>query len=150
MKVKRSFKIILDVIMLLASITLFSKHFISMNYHEIAGLVLIGLVIVHIAINIKTIVALTKKFMKVPLSIKVGLVIDILLIISYGFIGISGLLISKTLLTNISSTNMIFKMLHMFVSALSIILLGIHMGLHFCRKEMPFKITIIVSVVVFI
>ena len=95
MKMKRNFKIILDIIMLLASITLYSKQFISMNYHEIAGLVLIGLVIVHIVINIKTILAMTKKFMKVPLAIKVGLIVDILLIICFGWLGVSGIFISK-------------------------------------------------------
>ena len=150
MKVKRNIKIILDVIMLIASLTLFSKQFISMNYHEIAGLVLVGLVIVHIVINTKTIVAMTKKFMKVPLSIKVGLVVDILLIICYGLIGVSGIFISKTILTSISSTNMIFKMMHMFISALSVILLGIHMGLHFCRKEMQLKKAIVASVIIFV
>lgn len=149
MKMKRNFKIILDVIMLLASITLYSKQFISMKYHEIAGLVLIGLVIVHIVINIKTIIAMTKKFIKVPLSIKIGLIVDIFLIICFGWLGVSGILISKTILTSISSTSMIFKMTHMFFGALSVILLGIHIGLHICRKPMPIKIAVIASIIIF-
>ena len=149
MMMKRNFKIILDVIMLLASITLYSKHFISMDYHEIAGLILIGLVIVHIVINIKTIMAMTKKFMKVPLSIKIGLIVDILLIICFGWLGVSGIFISKTILTSISSTSMIFKMTHMFFGALSVVLLGIHIGLHICRKPMPMKIAVIASIIIF-
>lgn len=145
---KRKFKIILDIIMLLMTLTLFNKQFISMKYHEIAGLVLIAVVIVHIIVNIKTITAMCKKFIKVPLAIKIGLIVDILLFVCFVWIGISGILISHTILTGISSGNMIFKLLHMFIGGISVILLGLHIGLHICRKPMPSVVAIIISLVV--
>ena len=69
---KKKYKIILDVLMLLLTLTLFSKQLISMNYHEVAGLLLIGIIVLHICVNIKTVVAMSKKFIKVPLHIKCG------------------------------------------------------------------------------
>lgn len=145
---KRKFKIILDIIMLLMTLTLFNKQFISMEYHEIAGLVLIAIVIVHIIVNIKTITAICKKFIKVPLAIKIGLIVDILLFICFVWIGISGILISHTILTGISSGNMIFKLSHMFIGGISVILLGVHIGLHICRKPIPSAAAIIISLII--
>lgn len=60
-------KMILDIIMLLITLTLFSKQFFGMMYHEVAGLVLIGAIIVHIVVNIKTALAMVKKFAKIRL-----------------------------------------------------------------------------------
>lgn len=141
-------KIVLDVIMLIMMLTLFDKQFISMAYHEIAGLILLALIIVHIALNIKTAAAMCKKFLRVPPAIKVGLVVDILLLVCFVLLGVSGVLISHTVLTGISSDNVIFKQLHMFAGGLSVILLGVHIGLHICRKPMPAAAAIVLSVVV--
>ncbi|MGN0178733.1 MAG: DUF4405 domain-containing protein [Monoglobaceae bacterium] len=145
---KRRFKIILDIVMFLAALTLFSKQFISMEYHEIAGLVLTGLFIIHIAVNFKTMVGMAKKFIRIPTALKVGLIVDILLVVCFAIVAVSGILISHTILTSISSGNTVFKMLHMFSGGLSVILLGIHIGLHICRKPIPTAAAIIASVLV--
>ena len=145
---KQRFKLALDVIMLLMMLTFFNKQLISMQYHEIAGLVCIALVVIHIGINLKTVTAMCKKFMKVPLAIKTGLIVDILLLLCFICIGVSGVLISHTILTGISSTNMIFKMLHMFAGGLSVILLGVHIGLHICRRPLPVPAAAIASAII--
>lgn len=145
---KRQFKIILDVIMLLMALTLFSKQFISMQYHEIAGLVLIAIIIVHIAVNIKIALAMGKNFARIPAAVKAGLIVDILLLICFAWLGISGVLCSHTIFAAIASENTIFKLSHMFVGAISVILLGVHIGLHICRKPMPVIAAVIVSAVV--
>lgn len=145
----KKLKLILDIILLLMMITFFNKNLISMQYHEIAGLIMIGLVIVHIAINTKMITAMCKNFIRIPLAIKAGVITDILLLLCFLWIGLSGVFISHTILTFISSTNVIFKLGHMFAGGLSVILLGIHIGLHICRKPMPVILAIIVSAVVF-
>ncbi|MGN0108372.1 MAG: DUF4405 domain-containing protein [Hominilimicola sp.] len=145
---KRKFKIILDVIMLLMTLTLFSKQLISMQYHEIAGLVLIAVIIIHIAVNVKIALAMCKNFIKIPVSVKTGLIVDILLLICFGWIGISGVLCSHTILTGISSDNTIFKLTHMFAGGASVILLGVHIGLHICRKPMSVIAAVVLSVVV--
>lgn len=146
---QRRLKIILDIILFLMSLTIFSKQLISMRYHEIAGLLMIVLIILHIALNIKTVKGMCKKFIKVPVTVKAGLITDILLLVCFALIGISGILISHTILTEISSDNMFFKLSHMFAGGLSVILLGIHIGLHICRKSLPIIAAIAVSVTVF-
>lgn len=145
---KRKFKILLDIIMLLMMLTLFSKQFISMKYHEIAGLVLIAVIIIHIVVNIKTVTAMCKKFIKIPLAVKAGLIIDILLLLCFTALAISGVLISHTILTWISSDNVFFKMMHMFAGGVSVILLGIHIGLHICYKKIPVIAGVILSVLI--
>ncbi len=145
---KKHFRIILDVLMLLLTLTLFSKQLISMQYHEIAGLILIALIIVHIVINIRTAKAMCKNFKKVPAAVKSGLVVDILLLFCFGLLGISGILISHTIFIGIASDNLFFKQSHMFSGGLSVILLGVHIGLHICRKPLPVIPAIIVSAAV--
>ncbi len=144
---KRKFKIALDVIMLLMMLTLFSKRLISMQYHEIAGLVLIAVVIVHIAVNIGIARAMCRSFMKIPAALKAGLITDILLLLCFALLGVSGVLISHTILTGISSDNMFFKLSHMFAGGLSVILLGVHIGLHICRKPLPAAAAVVLSVI---
>lgn len=146
---KRRLKIALDILMLLTTVTLFSKNLISMKYHEVAGLILIAAVIVHIALNIKTITAMCRNFIKVPAAVKAGLIVDIFLILCFALLGISGILISHTILTGISSDNVFFKLSHMFAGGLSVILLGVHIGLHICRKPMPVLVSVIISAIVF-
>lgn len=134
--------------MFLMIITFFQKNLICLQYHEIAGLVLIACVMLHIAINIKIISAMCKNFIKIPLETKVGVIIDVLLLICFAWIGISGVFISRTILTEISSSNVIFKLGHLFAGGLSVILLGIHIGLHVCRKPLPTIAAILISITV--
>lgn len=146
---KQKFKMILDIIMFLMMLTLFSKQLIGMQYHEVAGLILIALIIIHIAVNIRTAADMCKKFIKIPGAIKTGLVVDILLLFCFALLGISGILISHTILTQIASDHSFFKMSHMFAGGLSVILLGVHIGLHICRRPMPAAAAAILSVIVF-
>lgn len=147
-KTKHRFKIALDIIMLLLVITFFDKSLISLAYHEIAGLILIGLFLVHIIINIKTISVLCKRFEIIPTEIKIGMIVDILLIACFVWIAVSGILISRTILTSISSDQLIFKVGHMFAGGVSIILLGIHIGLHLGYRKFPVIVSVLLTFVV--
>lgn len=74
---------------------------------------------------------------------------DILLLLTFIWLGISGILISKTILTSISASSAAVKIYHMFVGGISVILLGIHIGLHICRKEMKTGIAVALTIFVF-
>ena len=65
--------------------------------------------------------------------------------LTFVWMGISGVLISKTILTSISTTNGLMKLYHMCMGGLSVILLGIHIGLHICRKEMRTKVAVVLT-----
>lgn len=145
---KRRFKVILDIVMLLTVLTLFSKQLFGMQYHEIAGIILLVLMIVHIAVNLKIASAMGKSFARLPAAVKIGFIADILLILCFIAIGVSGILISHTILTSISSDNVLFKQIHMFVGGLSVILLGVHLGLHICRRPLPCVAAAAASVIV--
>ena len=145
---KQRKKLLLDLILLAVLLTLYHKRLISMQYHEVAGLLFILLVLVHVSINGKTIIAMCQKFGKMPLPVKIGVITDLLLILCFVWLGISGVLISHTILTGISSSNMFFKLSHLFAGGLSVLLIGIHIGLHVYRKQWPVAAAAVLSAVI--
>lgn len=146
MRRTKNFKLILDVILTIAMLTLFSKNFFGIHYHEVAGLAVVLLILVHILINVKTIKGMCRNFKRVPMNIKMCLIVDVLLLFTFIWMGISGILISKTILTEISTTNVFVKLYHMSLGGWSVILLGIHIGLHLCRKERKKSFAIVFTV----
>ncbi len=96
------------------------------------GLFLIGLFIIHNIINwswIKNIsLRLTDKML--PIRSEICWMINFLLFVSFILIVISGIMISKTVFINIKGDIILWKSIHYFASALAIILIGIHIGLH--------------------
>lgn len=145
---KQRKRVILDLVLLVVLLTLYSKRLISIQYHEVAGLLFILLVLVHIGINGKTIAAMCRKFGKMPFPVKAGVLTDVLLILCFVWLGVSGVLISHTILTGISSSNVFFKMSHMFAGGLSVVLIGIHIGLHIYRKQWPVAAAAVLSAVI--
>lgn len=145
---KRKIKLILDVLLLCILVTLFNKRLISMRYHEVAGLSLCVLAAVHIAINSKIVTGMILKFKKMPVQVKAGAITDILLILCFLWIGISGILISHTLLTGISYPTMFMKTSHIYAGALSVLLIGVHIGLHIYRKKLPVMAAAVLSAVI--
>lgn len=125
-------KIIFDIIISALLVLMFNKNVISLNFHEIGGLILLGCFLIHKLLNWKWIVEVSKKIFSKDLNFKLrfGYIIDILLLLAMVTILISGIFISKVLFTWISSPGGNWKVLHYFVSALSLILVGIHIGLH--------------------
>ncbi len=124
-------RIILDSLLLIALLTLFRKNIISMAYHEIAGLGIIAVFVIHHLINRKWIGTITGKLFSktIKSSTKISWVIDLLMLICWLLIGISGVLISH-IVFHFKIQNMTWKTIHYFCSALIIILTGIHLGLH--------------------
>ena len=140
---KNIIKICLDIIMILLLILMYNKDVISMNFHEISGIIVCGLFIIHKSINYKWIVKITKNFLSKNLSFKTRFeyIIDFLLLISITFIATSGILTSKTILTSIHSNNIFWKTIHPFAAVITLILVGIHMGSHWnFIKKMFLKI----------
>lgn len=139
---------LLDMAMLVVILTLFDKNFINMRYHEIAGLLLIGLMVIHNVVNIKTFLSMGKNFKKIPLRFQIGFVVDLLLMVCFLWIGVSGILCSHTIFNWIASKNVFFKLSHMFAGGLSVFLLGIHIGLHMRIKKASKKLITVMSVLI--
>ncbi len=130
-KIKKSWKLILDALLLLLLVLMYKKMAISMAFHEIGGLALIGLFVIHHLFNGKWIVAVSKRLFakETPAKTKLQYILALLLLVDFLLIGISGALISKVVFSfNIHGGA--WKTIHYFCSALAIVLGGLHLGLH--------------------
>lgn len=126
----RALKLVLDAIMLILLVLMYKKQVISMEFHEIGGLALIGLFVIHHLVNARWIGSATKRlFAKgTPGMVRARYIVDALLLVAFLTIGITGILINKTLFEIHIAGNA--QTLHYFASAMAIILMGVHLGLH--------------------
>lgn len=129
-KQARILKLALDLVMLVLLVLMYKKQVISLAFHEIGGLALIGLFVVHHLVNMRWIGAVTRRLFakETPGLVRARYIVDVLLLIAFLAVGITGVLISKTLFSFHTAGNA--KTLHYFASAVSIILMGVHLGLH--------------------
>ena len=112
---------------------LYNTHAVNLAFHEIAGLFIFGLFVIHCVFNAKWIKSVTKKLFgkKLPARTRFIYILDFLLVVSFLMIILSGIFISKELFPSISVAERgQWKSVHYFFSAISIILAGIHIGLH--------------------
>ena len=129
--IKKSWKLTLDALLLLLLALMYKKMAISMAFHEIGGLALIGLFVIHHLFNGKWIVAVSKRLFakETPVKTKLQYILALLLFVDFLLIGISGALISKVVFRfNIHGGA--WKTIHYFCAALAIVLGGLHLGLH--------------------
>lgn len=139
------YRILLDLILVVGAATLYSYRTISMSYHEIGGLVLFGLFVVHLIFNHKWIKSIFVKLFspKMPLRTRILCVVDILLLLSWAVVIVTGAGISKAIF---SFHHMQWKMFHFFIAAVALILTGIHLGFHvkylgmFFQKLFPIRL----------
>ena len=124
----RNKRLVLDVAMIVVISTLYSKNIISLAYHEIVGLALCLLFLVHIVFNRKWISAVSHDWTNMNARTKMNAVIDILLLVSWVMVMVTGVLISKKIFHFEFSG--IWIRLHFFTGAVALILTGIHLALH--------------------
>ena len=125
-------RISLDVVMAVLLILMYKKAAISMEFHEIGGLVVGGLFLIHNLLNRKWIVGITRRVFGKALAprVRVGYAVDVLLLVSMVLIALTGIMISQTILTGISGNVAVGRRAHYFFSAVALVLVGIHIGLH--------------------
>ena len=131
MKKKSLFKFVLDFGMILVLVLMYNKRSINMTFHELGGLILIGVMLIHVAMNYRWVIGITKKLFSraLPVKTRIGYAINALLLITFLLIGMSGIFISKTLFhLNVGGGQ--WKTIHYTASAIALILIGIHLGLH--------------------
>lgn len=126
-------KLILDFIMYILFVLLMKVSFGGLAFHEIAGLGIGFVFLVHILLNLQWVKKVTLRLFdrKLPGKTRFGYLLNILLLISMTFIIVSGILISKLLFPNLNlGDQRWFRTTHILISYLSLILTGIHIGLH--------------------
>jgi len=102
-----------------------------MSFHEIGGLCVFCMFLIHNILNFNWIKNVTKRLFgkETPSKLKFQWIVNALLFLSFLTIIITGLMIAKTLPFRINGFASA-KQIHYFAAALSIILMGIHLGLH--------------------
>lgn len=127
---KNTIKIILDVILAAVMILMYNAKVLTLSFHEIGGLILIGAFLIHICLSPKWIVSTTKKLFSKSLPARTRLlyIIDFLLLVCAAVIAVSGIMISKVVFRGAEDRAM--QAWHYFAAALALALAGIHIGLH--------------------
>ena len=127
---KRMLKLLLDAVLLVLLVLMYRKQVISLAFHEIGGLALIGLLVIHLLVNAKWIGSVTRKLFSRGTTglVRARYIGDALLFLAFLAVGVSGVLISKVVFSFHVPGN--FRTLHYFASAVAIILMGVHLGLH--------------------
>lgn len=127
-------KLTLDLLMGITFALLYNKMVLGgLAFHEIAGIAIAFAFILHVLLNIQWVKKVTLRLFdrSLPGKTRFGYVLNVLLLISMTFIIASGLLISKVVLPHLRYGNESwFKISHISVSFLTLILIGIHVGLH--------------------
>jgi hypothetical protein len=136
-------KIALDTEMAIVFALLFNKMVLGgIVFHEVAGTAIGAAFIIHMALNWRWVKQVTLKIFSSKLSIKtrIGYIVNVLLLVTMSFTIISGIAISKSLFVNLKFGNTIFfKVAHTSVPYLALILIGIHLGLHWTWVMNMFK-----------
>ena len=129
MNKKNIFKIVLDIVMIALFITFFNKNLISFQFHIKSGMIFGALILVHIIVNRKWVVNITKRIFDKNLKARtrISYIISACLFILVFTILASGILMMKA--DNYDRV-MFWKMLHIGASYLSIAFIGLHVGLY--------------------
>lgn len=126
--------LLIDTAMALVFVLLFDHTILGgMEFHEIAGLAFFAAVLTHLLLNLRWIKTVTLKIFdrKLPGRTRLIYFLNLLLLLCLGFIVFSGIVISKYLFPNLTLGNeMWFKITHTSVSYLSLIIIGVHLGLN--------------------
>jgi len=151
-------KICFDLIMFVLLAAVYCAQPTGIPVHEYIGIGIYIFFIIHLVYNYKWIINVSKKLFdkSVDIRTKFMYAVDFLLLIAFLIIGFSGIMISHVLFKfGIMPT---WRPLHSIISAVSIILLGIHIGLHGdmiinavkTKIKLPFKVIKITASVIFI
>ncbi|MEH7547961.1 DUF4405 domain-containing protein [Neobacillus vireti] len=130
---KNKLRFWLDLAMTVVLCLLYSPESTSLPFHEIAGLVLGGVLIIHVLLNKKWVINITKKIFSKDLKKKTrfSYLLNVILLIDMLFIMVSGLFISKVVLPNFRYfPNVNWMPIHIVSSILGLVIVGIHIGLH--------------------
>jgi hypothetical protein len=130
------FKFILNILLLITFLFLMDEwSFFGITFHEIAGLVICLFYILHNALNWQLIKETTSRlFGKIPGRSRFNYTLDVLLLVGFTLIIISGMGIAKTMdfswLGFTRENFIIWRFMHTSISMIVLMLVGVHVGMH--------------------
>ena len=127
---KTKVNLFLDIGIVLAFVVELEQKFTGLRIHELLGLVFGVVLLVHIILHWNWIVGLTRRFFsKFFHESRFNYILDVLLFVDFLLIIVSGILISETLGFHFN-LGMTPRKIHKISSNLSLVIIGLHMGLH--------------------
>lgn len=126
-------KIIIDILLFVITIALFNIGLIGNLMHEILGIAIGILIVIHLILNFKWIKQVTKNFRKTNAKTKIMYIVDIFIMLVYLVAIICGILIGNEIFNFHMSSNLGFVLTHLILGRLAIIIMFIHLGLHLDR-----------------
>lgn len=122
-------KILIDILMTILFICLTKIKITGMHMHEVLGIIVTLFVIIHLVLNFSWVKAITLKIFDKNLNYKIKITywINVLLAILVCIIFISGILVSVTIFTNISTANRgTWAFIHRKAALITFILIIVH------------------------
>ena len=125
-------KILFDIVLTAIWIVLMIYSLTGAYWHEFIGIGIWVLFAIHVLINGKWISSTTKKLFKNGLTINLlKYIFGILLFVFVSFTVISGILISTEILVELQATDLrLWVVLHHWAAYLSLIIIAVHIGIH--------------------
>ena len=109
---------------------MYSKQALGLMFHEIGGLILIGAFFIHKGLNFEWIRRVTVRLFRADKRTRLLWIVDALMLLGFLAVGVSGILISKVAFPGLAVRGGPWKAVHYGGAALSLILVGVHLGLH--------------------
>lgn len=122
-------KLIIDLMLFISMLLEFSRMYMPTIIHEIIGILLVILVTIHLILNKKYLINITKA--KYNLNKTIMLIINILFAISFIITTLFGLLSSQDLLTILNIGNLTIIKLHKIFAYISLVTMSLHIGVNF-------------------
>lgn len=129
----RVFKIFIDVLLLIDTFVLVNMDITGHLIHEILGISMAILLLIHIVTNWNWIKNVTKKLKKVNKKTQIMYIVNILTMIIYFGAILFGIIISHELFKFETSSNYKFVITHVIFGRLAIIVMLMHLGMHLNR-----------------
>lgn len=127
---KNTVKINLDIVITVLFVSLLFPYNTGLVYHEIAGISLAAMIILHLILNSNWIVNVSKNLLSGKFKAKTILlyILNIGLFLGITVIIITGLMISNVIFNNNYNESLAF--IHKWSSYITVLMIAIHLGLH--------------------
>ncbi|MCA9908272.1 MAG: DUF4405 domain-containing protein [Anaerolineae bacterium] len=124
----------LDALLVIAFIVDLEYHFTGLRIHELLGVFLGAVIIIHLILHWRWIVSITRTFLRKLLhESRLNYVLNVALFADMLILIVSGILISRTLGLNLAAVQQYsrtLEQLHRMTADLSLLIVAFHVALH--------------------
>ncbi len=133
---KTKTKLCLDIALTTAYVVAMEPRFTGETWHEWLGLALGGAAIIHLLLNWKWVLNVTRRFFhKLQRQVRISYLLDLALFISFAAVILSGIMISRNLQTAATlglsfEAQRTWRSIHAWAPQVALLVVGVHLGLH--------------------